>query len=66
MHELRTVIYRVITPNVIRDTEITRAHLSDRKRTARHPSRPVFATLFRPSSPNTRITSRAVIARAWR
>lgn len=29
---IRAVIYRVITPNVVRDTEITRAHLSDRKK----------------------------------
>lgn len=48
--ELRTVIYRVITPNVARDTEITRAHLSDRKgpRSIRSVS-----SLRHPFSPNT-------------
>jgi len=49
MRELPTVIYRVITPNVIHDTEITRAHLSDRKgprAISPVPSLPPFSVLL--------------------
>lgn len=52
------VVRRVITPNVVRDTEITRERLSDRKR-AHKPSEYPATLDF--TSPDTRIILRAAI-----